>query len=142
MTLSDPPQRIGVEWPTLLVAVATYGLWAGSTLLWGVFAPLSIVLTGWFIAQFSSLQHEALHGHPFASKRLNAALVFPALTLIVCYTFFGLDALGDELEEPFGREVNDLPLDAMARQLERELLAAAGRAELPPALEAQGNLLL
>ncbi|WP_160123269.1 bestrophin family protein [Rhodovarius lipocyclicus] len=66
----------------------------------------------------------------------------PALTLIVCYTFFGLDALGDELEEPFGREVNDLPLDAMARQVERELLAAAGRTELPPALEAQGNLLL
>jgi putative membrane protein len=33
---------------------------------------------------------------------------------IVAYTFFSLDALGDEIEEPFGLESNDLPLDACA----------------------------
>ncbi|RVT90081.1 bestrophin [Rhodovarius crocodyli] len=66
----------------------------------------------------------------------------PALSLIVCYTFFGLDALGDQLEDPFGREVNDLPLDAMTRLLERELLAAAGRTDLPPAIEARDHLLM
>jgi putative membrane protein len=66
----------------------------------------------------------------------------PALSLIVCYTFFGLDALGDQLEDPFGQEVNDLPLDAMTRLLERELLAALGRTDLPPLIEARDHLLL
>lgn len=58
----------------------------------------------------------------------------PLLVLIVCYTFFGLDTLGDELEDPFGDDANDLPLDALVRTVERELLAAAGRSDLPPPL--------
>lgn len=31
----------------------------------------------------------------------------PFVVAIVAYTFYGLDALGDELEEPFGLESND-----------------------------------
>jgi ion channel-forming bestrophin family protein len=44
------------------------------------------------------------------------------------------DALGDELKDPFGQELNDLPLDAMVRIIERELLDALGRTDLPPLL--------
>ena len=40
------------------------------------------------MAQFSSLQHEVLHGHPFRSRMLNEALVFPALNLAVPYERF------------------------------------------------------
>jgi fatty acid desaturase len=40
------------------------------------------------ITQFSSLQHEVLHGHPFANKPLNEALVFPALMLVMPYERF------------------------------------------------------
>ena len=58
----------------------------------------------------------------------------PLATAIVGYTFFGLDALGAELEDPFGTEANDLPLDAMVRVIEREILAALGETELPPPL--------
>lgn len=50
----------------------------------------------------------------------------PFVVAIVAYTFFGLDALGDEIEEPFGTEDNDLPLDAICRTIEinlRESLA-------------------
>jgi len=54
-----------------------------------------------------------------------------AVSLLVAYTFFGLDALGDELEDPFGDDPNDLPLDAMSRMLERELRHAQGRTDLP-----------
>ena len=39
--------------------------------------------------------------------------------LLVSYTFFGLDALSDQLEDPFGLEPNDLPLDAIVRTIER-----------------------
>ena len=59
----------------------------------------------------------------------------PLVTAVVSYTFFGLDALGNELEEPFGREANDLPLDAMVRTFEREIRAALGEHVLPPPLQ-------
>ncbi|WP_166362569.1 bestrophin family protein [Pseudomonas akapageensis] len=59
----------------------------------------------------------------------------PIFTAIVSYTFFGLDAIGDELEDPFGRDENDLPTDAIVRNIEREVLAALGAVELPPVLE-------
>jgi putative membrane protein len=59
----------------------------------------------------------------------------PVFTAIVSYTFFGLDAIGDELEDPFGRDENDLPTDAMVRNIEREVLAALGATQLPPVLE-------
>jgi putative membrane protein len=50
----------------------------------------------------------------------------PVLTAVVAYTFFGLDALGDELEDPFGEEPNDLPLMALSRTAEISLLEALG----------------
>lgn len=57
----------------------------------------------------------------------------PAAVALVSYTFFGLDALGDELEEPFGTAPNDLPMDAMLRVVERTVLDALGD-PLPPAV--------
>jgi len=52
----------------------------------------------------------------------------------VAYTFYGLDALGDEIEEPFGLSPNDLPLDAICRTIEIELRDALGESQLPPPL--------
>jgi putative membrane protein len=58
----------------------------------------------------------------------------PLVTLLVAYTFFGLDALGDEIEEPFGTADHDLPLDAICRTIEIDLRAALGDPDLPPPL--------
>jgi putative membrane protein len=58
----------------------------------------------------------------------------PFVVAIVAYTFFGLDALGDEIEEPFGTAENHLPLDALCRELEINLREALGETELPPPL--------
>ncbi|MCE1249485.1 MAG: bestrophin [Comamonadaceae bacterium] len=58
----------------------------------------------------------------------------PFVVAIVAYTFFGLDAVGDELEEPFGLESNDLPLDTLCRGIEISLLASLGETELPAPL--------
>ncbi len=68
--------------------------------------------------------------------------ITPLLVAIVSYTFFGLDAIGDQLEEPFGREENDLPLDAMVRLVERETLAASGATVLPAPLQPVDYVLL
>ncbi len=79
----------GVEWPTLFMFLATYSLWALSTsLIWTAIPFLGLVCTAIAIAQFSSLQHEVLHGHPFRSQRLSEALVFPGLTVYVPYLRF------------------------------------------------------
>lgn len=61
-------------------------------------------------------------------------LATPLAAVLLAYAFFGLDALGDQLEEPFGMEPNDLPLDAMTRTVEIELRATLGETDLPPPL--------
>ena len=50
----------------------------------------------------------------------------PFVVGIVAYTFFGLDALGDEIEEPFGNLPNDLALDAICRAIEINLRDTIG----------------
>lgn len=50
----------------------------------------------------------------------------PFVVGIVAYTFFGLDALGDEIEEPFGDSPNDLPLNAICRTIEINMREALG----------------
>jgi putative membrane protein len=65
----------------------------------------------------------------------------PFVVAIVAYTFFGLDALGDEIEEPFGMEANDLPLDAICRAIEIHLRESLGDDNIPPPLQAVDYLL-
>lgn len=77
-----------IEWPTLLVLVLTYLVWATGTMIWHDSAVLSVILTGVAIAQHSSLQHEALHGHPFKNPAVNEALVFPSLSVFIPYRRF------------------------------------------------------
>jgi fatty acid desaturase len=77
-----------LEWPTLLLLGLTYVVWATGTMLWQDSAVLSVLLTGIAIAQHSSLQHEALHGHPFRNALMNEALVFPALSVFIPYRRF------------------------------------------------------
>ncbi|MEW7315123.1 bestrophin family ion channel [Buttiauxella gaviniae] len=45
----------------------------------------------------------------------------PFLSVFISYTFISLDTLAEELEEPFGTEDNDLPLDAICNTIERDL---------------------
>ena len=70
----------------------------------------------------------------------SLGMATPAAAALVAYAFFGLDALGDELEEPFGTAANDLPLDALLRAVDRIVLDALGD-ELPPPLAPDGTIL-
>ncbi len=42
-------------------------------------------------------------------------------TVAAAYIIIGLAAIGNELENPFGNDVNDLPLDHYCEELQREL---------------------
>lgn len=77
-----------VEWPTLLLLALTYLFWGAGTALWPVSGLLAVLVTGVAIAQHASLQHEALHGHPFRNVLVNELLVFPALALFTPYRRF------------------------------------------------------
>ncbi len=66
----------------------------------------------------------------------------PFVTALVAYTFFGLDALGDELEEPFGVLPNDLPIVALAETIEINLREALGETDLPPLPQPKNYILM
>ncbi|SNT35294.1 fatty acid desaturase [Antarctobacter heliothermus] len=79
----------GLEWPTLALLAACYAIWGlGTTVAAAAWLPLGMVLVVVGAALHSSLSHEMLHGHPFRSPGWNAALVFPALSLVVPYLRF------------------------------------------------------
>ena len=60
----------------------------------------------------------------------SAGWYTPLFTAFVTYSFFGLDALSEELEEPFGIAENDLALDGLCRVCEISVFEALG--EVPP----------
>ena len=69
-------------------------------------------------------------------------LATPLFAAILAYAFFGLDALGEELEEPFGQTQNALPLDAMVRAIEIVTAETLGETALSDALQPRDFVLL
>lgn len=55
----------------------------------------------------------------------------PFISVLISYTFISLDCLAEELEDPFGNENNDLPLDAICNAIEIDLLQMNDEAEIP-----------
>jgi len=77
------------DWPTLVLVVLCYAAWAwATTWAWALSPPLALVVATLAVTLFSSIQHEVLHGHPFASRFWNEVLVFPALPLLYPYGRF------------------------------------------------------
>jgi putative membrane protein len=67
--------------------------------------------------------------------------VTPFMVGVLSYTFFGLDALGEQIEEPFDRLPNNLPLDALCRGIEINVGELLGDKNLPPPLSPQDGVL-
>lgn len=59
-------------------------------------------------------------------------LMTPLIVTFVSYTFFALEALSDEIEDPFGRMPNDLALDAIVAGIDASLREMLN--ETPPLL--------
>ena len=58
-------------------------------------------------------------------------LMTPVVVAFVSYTFFALEALSDEIEEPFGNMPNDLAIDAMTAGIEASLREMLGEVPAP-----------
>jgi ion channel-forming bestrophin family protein len=50
----------------------------------------------------------------------------PAVSMVMAYSFIALDSLASELEMPFGRDDNDLALDAISRNIELSIREMSG----------------
>ena len=89
-----------IEWPTLLLltactsAIVWLDFFSGTLSLWFCIPALSVML-----ALHSSLQHEALHGHPFASDLVNELLVSVPFALFVPYQRFRDSHLEHHIDE-------------------------------------------
>lgn len=55
----------------------------------------------------------------------------PLVVLLVSYALYGLDAIGDEIENPFGLDDHDLPLTAMSTMIEVNVRDQLGETDLP-----------
>ena len=56
----------------------------------------------------------------------TTGILTPVVVMMISYAFFELDAIGDEIENPFGLQPNDLPLTAISRAIEINLLESIG----------------
>jgi len=63
----------------------------------------------------------------------SIGIMTPLMVAFVSYTFFAIEALSDEIEEPFGTMPNDLALNAMAINIEAAVLEMLGDRVLPAA---------
>ncbi|MCB9593324.1 MAG: hypothetical protein H6719_11390 [Sandaracinaceae bacterium] len=65
----------------------------------------------------------------------------PLVVGIVAYAFFGLDSVGDEIEDPFGKDLNDLPLSTLSTMIEVNLRQRIGDKDLPELLKPVDDVL-
>ena len=84
---------------------------------------------------YSVILHRTVYTYSFLLPLgLVATLgaITPLIVAFVAYTFLALEALAEELQDPFGTEPNDLPLDAMTNMIESALREMLGEAISPP----------
>jgi len=67
---------------------------------------------------------------PFALAH-SGGLLAPAIMAVVAYVFFGLQAVTNELEDPFTMDSNGLALDAICRVCDNAVLETLGENPLP-----------
>ena len=72
----------------------------------------------------------------------QVGIMTPVVTILIAHAFFGLDVIGDEIEDPFGRHLNDLPLEAITRSVEINLLELLGDESVPEPLRPVDGILM
>jgi fatty acid desaturase len=131
-----------VEWPTVALLVACYGLWGSAIfILPAISLWMAVAVAAWAIAQHSSLCHEAIHGHPTGSPSVNAALVFPALALVIPFGRFRDSHLAHHRDANLTDPYDDPESNYLARR-DWEALPAAMRLLLRANNTLAGRLVL
>jgi len=53
----------------------------------------------------------------------NGFIITPFVSALVAFAFFGMNAVGIEIENPFGQDANDLPMKGMCKRVELDTAA-------------------
>jgi putative membrane protein len=72
----------------------------------------------------------------------NLGLATPLGSAILGFMFLALDEIGRDLEDPFENRVHDVPMAAITRTIEIDLLQAIGSTEVPPPLAPRKGILM
>lgn len=72
----------------------------------------------------------------------TVGVLTPVVVLIVGFAFLGLDAIGDQLEDPFQYDPDDLPLNALSTMIEGNVRQRLGETDLPDELVADPSRIL
>ena len=68
-------------------------------------------------------------------------LVIP-FSVLISWVFTSLEQVGESTENPFEGSANDVPISQMSRTIEIDIREMLGETDLPPALQAQNNIVL
>jgi putative membrane protein len=94
---------------------------------------------------YTVLMHRIVAGYctllPFGLAE-DIGWATPVVVLGISYTFFGLDAIGEEIEDPFGLDTNDLPLKAISRRIEIDVRRLMGDAYVPEPVKPKNDVLI
>ena len=94
---------------------------------------------------YSVLTHRIVAAYclslPFGLVETTGILT-PVVVLMISYAFFELDAIGDEIESPFGLQPNDLALTAISRNIEINLLELINDADQPDIVKPVDDILI
>ena len=63
------------------------------------------------------------------------------MTLLIAFLFAPIDALGGIIERPFENAVNDVPIAAISRNAERDILEVIGKHDLPAVVTPENGFL-
>ena len=102
------PAIAAFEWQTLTLILSTYGAWFALTSTytdwpWYVVLPLLVAI----VTLHSSLQHEAIHGHPTRNAQINAALVMLPLSPWLPYAIYRSEHLTHHRDERLTDPIDD-----------------------------------
>jgi fatty acid desaturase len=144
--------RVGIDWPTLALALGIYGTFASLTWLyhdlpWWLVLPLGAAI----VCLQGSLQHEAVHGYPTRWPWLNALIAAPSLNLWLPHGLYRRIHLKHHVDEHLTDPARDpeshyltpeawLALSPIHRALREVMMSLAGRMIVGPLYEAACSL--
>lgn len=110
------------------------------------FAYMGQVFTAVFVfllplGFFDTFEDESLrHNVSIFAQHEYMLMVIP-FTMLLSWIFFMMEKVSDSMEDPFESGVNDLPLTAMVRTIEIDLLESLGEKEIPKPIQPVDDML-
>ncbi len=92
---------------------------------------------------YTALTHRIVGLYVFAlpfGLHTEIGYATPIVVALVAYAFLGLDAIGSEIEDPFDKDDNDLPLSFISRNIEREIVKRLDM-PMPEIIQPEGGFL-